>query len=329
MSISNLVRYCSLTLRLIYITARSLLPVELIYYDTRRYAGHARWQNIAKTKAANDQIKSRVIEKLSSKIVRVIRQNGNVTDSQYNAVLRATLEECRKNNMPKETIDRTIKRAIAQKDNMEQVIFEFIGPGRALCLTEVMTGNSKRAFNYLNKNAAKIGIPEIAKSGQIAEYFDQRDYACIEKSNTNEEKGTKLAIEINAEEVIQAIDDDDDEREVWKFLGPPTFYGQMKANLTQGGYTVTSDGSEFIPKVTVPLNERDKILLKQIINMFEDLEQVEGVHTNENEKAQLIFIDNSETCQININLIQPSNSKFSGRPAQVHVLSLTQNDKCG
>ncbi|CAF1144342.1 unnamed protein product [Rotaria sordida] len=150
-------------------------------------------------------------------------------------------------------------------------------------------------------------------------------------------KGTKLAIEINAEEVIQAIDDDDDEREVWKFLGPRTFYGQMKANLTQGGYTVTSDGSEFIPKakVTVPLIERDKLLLKQIINMFEDFEQVEGVHTNENEKAQLIFIDNSETCQININLIQPLNSKFSGRPAQVHVciltrvLSLTQNDKCG
>ncbi|CAF1144304.1 unnamed protein product [Rotaria sordida] len=245
MSISNLVRYCSLTLRLIYITARSLLPVELIYYDTRRYAGHARWQNIAKTKAANDQIKSRVIEKLSSKIVRVIRQNGNVTDSQYNAVLRATLEECRKNNMPKETIDRTIKRAIAQKDNMKQVIFEFIGPGRALCLMEVMIDNPKRAFNYLNKNAAKIGIPEIAKSVQIAEYFDQHGYSCIEKSNTNEEKGTKLAIEINAEEVIQAIDDDDDERE---FLGPRTFYGQMEANLTQGGYTVTSDGSEFIPK---------------------------------------------------------------------------------
>lgn len=54
----------------------------------------------------------------------------------------------------------------------------------------------------------------------------------------------------------------------------------MKVNLTQRGYTVTSDGSEFIPKVTVPLNERDRALLKQIIAMFEDLEQVEGVHTN-------------------------------------------------
>jgi len=54
----------------------------------------------------------------------------------------------------------------------------------------------------------------------------------------------------------------------------------MKANLTQHGYTVTSDGLEFIPKVTVPVNERDRALLKQIITMFEDLEQVEGVHTN-------------------------------------------------
>lgn len=63
-------------------------------------------------------------------------------------------------------------------------------------------------------------------------------------------------------------------------MGPPTFYGQMKASLTQRGYNVTSDGSEFIPKVTVPLNERDKALLKQIIAMFEELEQVEGVHSN-------------------------------------------------
>ncbi len=58
-------------------------------------------------------------------------------------------------------------------------------------------------------------IPEIAKSGQIAEYFDQRGYACVEKSNITEEKATELAIEINAEEVIEAIDDDG-EREVWK-----------------------------------------------------------------------------------------------------------------
>ncbi|CAF3656412.1 unnamed protein product, partial [Rotaria sp. Silwood1] len=73
MSISNLVPYYSLTSRLTCITSSSLLPVESIYYDTRRYAGHAHWQNIAKTKAANDQIKSRVIGKLSSKIVTAIR----------------------------------------------------------------------------------------------------------------------------------------------------------------------------------------------------------------------------------------------------------------
>ncbi|CAF1023810.1 unnamed protein product [Rotaria sp. Silwood1] len=279
MSVTNLVRYCSLTSKLSYFTTRSLLSVESINCDARRYAGHAHWQNIAKTKAANDQMKGRVIGKLASKIVTAIRQNGNVADPQYNAVLRATLDECRKNNMPKETIDRAIKRAIAQKDNTKQALFEFVGPGRSFCLIEVMTDSPKRTFNYLNKNAAKIGIPEIAKSGQIAEYFDQRGYACIEKSNITEEKATELAIEINAEEVIESIDDDG-ERTVWKFLGPPTFYGQMKVNLTQRGYNVTSDGSEFIPKVTVPLNERDKALLKQIIAMFEDLEQVEGVHTN-------------------------------------------------
>jgi transcriptional/translational regulatory protein YebC/TACO1 len=56
---------------------------------------------------------------------------------------------------------------------------------------------------------------ELAKSGQIAEFFDQRGYVCIEKSNVNEEKATELAIEINAEEVVESIDDDG-ERPVWK-----------------------------------------------------------------------------------------------------------------
>ncbi|CAF3038023.1 unnamed protein product [Rotaria socialis] len=279
MSVTNLVRYCSLTSKLSCFTTRSLLFIQSSNCDARRYAGHAHWQNIAKTKSTNDQLKGRIIGKLSTKIVTSIRQNGNVTDPQYNAVLRATLEECRKNNMPKETIDRAIKRAIAQKDNTKQTLFEFVGPGRAFCIIEMMTENPKRSFNYLNKSAAKIGIPEISKSGQIAEYFDQRGYACIEKADITEDKATELAIEINAEEVIEALDDDG-ERTVWKFLGPPTFYGQMKVNLTQRGYTVTCDGSEFIPKVTVPLNDRDKALLKQIISMFEELEQVEGVHTN-------------------------------------------------
>lgn len=181
--------------------------------------------------------------------------------------------------MPKETIDRSIKRAIAQKDNTKQVVFEFMGPGRVFCLIETMTDNAKRTLNYLNRNAAKIGIPEVLKAGQMAEFFDQRGYACVEKSQLTEEKATELAIEINAEEVVESIDDDGD-REVWKFLGPPTFSGQMKVNLSQHGLTVTSDGAEFIPKVTVPLNERDKAVLKQMINVLEELEQVEGVHTN-------------------------------------------------
>jgi transcriptional/translational regulatory protein YebC/TACO1 len=54
----------------------------------------------------------------------------------------------------------------------------------------------------------------------------------------------------------------------------------MKTNLTQHGVEVTSDGAEFIPKVTVPLNDRDRAILKQMITVLEDLEQVEGVHTN-------------------------------------------------
>jgi len=54
----------------------------------------------------------------------------------------------------------------------------------------------------------------------------------------------------------------------------------MKVKLGELGYTVTCDGSEFIPKVTVPLNDRDKAVLKQIITVFEELDQVEGVHTN-------------------------------------------------
>lgn len=275
----NLVRHCSFSIRCSSIIGKSLLAIPLIESDSRRFAGHAHWQNIAKTKAANDQIKGRVIGKLSTKIVTSIRQNGNVTDPQYNAVLRATLEECRRNNVPKETIERAIKRAIAQKDNTKQTVFEFIGPGRALCVIETMTDNPKKTLNYLSRNAAKMGILEVAKSGQIAEHFDQRGYACVEKSQLNEDKATELAIEINAEEVIESIDDDG-VTEVWKFLGPPTFYGQMKANLTQHGLKVTSDGSEFIPKVVTQLNERDKVVLKQIITALEELEQVEGVHTN-------------------------------------------------
>ena len=69
--------------------------------------------------------------------------------------------------------------------------------------------------NKITKNISLLSILEVAKSGQIAEYFDQRGYACVEKSNITEEKATELAIEINAEEVIEAIDDDG-EREVWK-----------------------------------------------------------------------------------------------------------------
>jgi hypothetical protein len=80
---------------------------------------------------------------------------------------------------------------------------------------QLKLGKLNRLHQLKSDDHLYLSIPEIAKSGQIAEFFDQRGYACIEKTNITEEKATELAIEINAEEVISAIDDDG-EREVWK-----------------------------------------------------------------------------------------------------------------
>jgi len=213
------------------------------------------------------------------RIVSSIRLNGNITDPQYNPTLRSVLEECKRNNMTKETIDRSIKRAIAQKDNARPQLFEFVGPGRAYCLIEAVTDSPKRCLNQMNKLAMKIGIPEVMKSGQLSEFFDHRGYVCVEKSAFDEEKATEMAIEINAEEVIEGVDDDG-VREVWKFLGRPLQTAQLKNQLVQRGINVTSYGTEFLPKMSVTLNERDKIALKQVMALFEEHEEVEGVHSN-------------------------------------------------
>jgi len=181
--------------------------------------------------------------------------------------------------MTKETIDRSIKRAIVQKDNARPQLFEFLGPGRVYCLIEVMTDNPKRCLNQMNKLALKIGIPEVMKSGQLSEFFDHRGYVCVEKSTFDEEKATEMAIEINAEEVVETLDDDG-VREVWKFLGRPLHTAQLKNQLIQRGFNVTSDGTEFLPKMFVSLNERDKAALKQVMATFEEHEEVEGVHSN-------------------------------------------------
>ena len=89
--------------------------------------------------------------------------------------------------------------------------------------------------NISDQYAGFFSIPEISKSGQIAEFFDQRGYACVEKSQLTEEKATELAIEINAEEVVEAIDDDG-VREVWKV----SFISLCFFNLPSSDFIIVS-----------------------------------------------------------------------------------------
>ncbi|CAF0873196.1 unnamed protein product [Didymodactylos carnosus] len=263
------------------IFSRCLCPVVgnvFTQYEIRRNAGHAHWQNIAKTKAANDQAKSKLIGKLSYKIGVAIRSQNGQTNPDYNPMLRNVLEECRRSNMTKETMERSIKRAVSQKENAKPSTFEFLGPGRVYCIIEAITDNPKRTLNQLNKVAAKLGIMKVSTSGPLMEYFDHRGYACVDKSIFDEEKATELAIEINAEEVTTGYDDN--MNEAWKFLGPPTFSTQMKTSLTERGYNVVSDGAEFIPKAFVAIDDTCRALLQEVIKTFEEHEEVQGVHTN-------------------------------------------------
>jgi YebC/PmpR family DNA-binding regulatory protein len=236
-------------------------------------AGHSHSANIARRKNAVDAKRGKIFSKLARLIISAARHGGGNPDQ--NVRLRYAVEKARAANMPKDNIERAIKRATGEKgsNEFEELVFEGYGPGGVAILVTALTDNRKRTapdikFIFDRQNGS------LGTSGAVSFMFDLRSIFTIDAAGRNEEKLTELALEVGADDV--RLDGD-----VATFYGQPEAFIAIKTALEQHGVEFLSAEHGYLPQNSVAVaSKEDARSLLRLIDALEENDDVQNVYAN-------------------------------------------------
>jgi YebC/PmpR family DNA-binding regulatory protein len=236
-------------------------------------SGHSKWANIKHRKGAADARKSKTFFKLIKEITVAARMGG--ADPDGNPRLRSAIAAARAENMPKDNVERAIKKGAggAEGENYDEILYEGYGPGGVAVLVECMTDNKNRTVGDVRHFFSKAG-GNLGESGCVSWMFDKKGQILIEKNVIDEEKLMELALEAGAEDV----GDDDN---VYQVLTAPEDFETVRAALEGQGVEFLEASVSMIPKNVVELaDEKTAKQLMRLLENLEDNDDVQKVHAN-------------------------------------------------
>ena len=234
-------------------------------------AGHSKFKNIQFRKGAQDKKRSKIFSKLSRDITLAAKQG--LPDPNANARLRLAIINARAESMPKDNIDRAIKKALgAETDNFEDIRYEGFGPGGVGVIVEVLTDNRNRAASSVrvafNKNGGNLG-----ESGSVAFMFDKLGQITYPASAGSEDAIMEAAIEAGAEDV----ESDEDGHVIYTAFED---LGSVIEALEAAIGPAKSTGVIWKPKTLTPVENDTVTTLMKMIDALDDDDDVQNVWTN-------------------------------------------------
>jgi YebC/PmpR family DNA-binding regulatory protein len=235
-------------------------------------AGHSAWKNIKHRKAAVDAKRGRIWSKLSRAIIVAARNGGS--DPKFNAVLRLAILDAKAGNMPRETIEKAVKKGAGETDGerFEPVRYEGYGPGGVAVIVEALTSNVNRTAPEIraifDKNDGKLGVP-----GSVAFSFQQRGVLLVSATAAAEDKLMEVAIEAGADDV-SSMD------EGFQVLTEPAQFGAVRETLEARGIVTESAEVAFLPVSPVEIDESVRAKLEKLVDALEEHDDVQKVHTS-------------------------------------------------
>jgi YebC/PmpR family DNA-binding regulatory protein len=244
-------------------------------------AGHSHSANIARRKGAVDAKRGKVFSKLARVIITAARIGGG--DPDANLRLKYAIEKARAANMPKDNIERAIKRGSGSKDgdSFEELNYEGYAAGGVALLVVCLTDNRNRTapdVKYIfDRNNGNLGSP-----GSVSFLFHLSATFAIETQGRDEDALTELALEVGADEI--EVDGD-----TAVLQAGATEFPAVQAALKQRGETLLSSELAWVPQNRVPVTDKDvaaKVL--RLIAALEDHDDVQTVYTNYDMPAEWI-----------------------------------------
>lgn len=237
-------------------------------------SGHNKWSKIKNKKGEADAKRGAVFNKLSREIFVAAKAGGG--DPAMNASLRMVLDKARAANMPKDNINRAIKKAtdVGDTTNYDEITYEGYGPGGVAILVHTLTDNKKRTDANLHTIFTRNG-GNMGSTGSVAYMFDRKGHLVIEREglDLSEDDMLGMILEAGADD-LKTTDD------VFEILTEPKAFPEVKEALQAQNLTFAHAQLSMIPQNYVNLDEEQAAILEKLVDKLEDDDDVQDVYTN-------------------------------------------------
>lgn len=236
-------------------------------------SGHSKWSTIKRQKGVADAKRGQAFTKISNAITIAVRQGAGVTDPNSNFKLRLAIEKAREANMPKDNIDRAIKRAEGKGEGVvEEIMYEGFGPGGVAFIIETVTDNRQRTFsevrNIISKNGGNLGEP-----GSVSYLFDKVGEIVVQKGPKSFDEVFSVCLELGVDDI------EDDDQVFFVYVSPSNLF-DIKKQLEEKQFLIESAEIVYKPKTSIELPEVDQEKIFAIAEKLEELDDVQKVSHN-------------------------------------------------
>jgi YebC/PmpR family DNA-binding regulatory protein len=235
-------------------------------------AGHSHWARIKRAKAVTDARRGRAWSKLSRAITVATRVGGGEPES--NLALRYAIDAARAENMPKDTIERAIKKGTGELGgaSFEELSFEGYAPGGVAFLCLALTDNRARTAgevrNVLDRNNSKLGV-----AGSVARLFTKLGVILVPAAAASEDRLTEIALEVGADDIRADADG-------FELRCDPAIYSVLRDALATAKIETASAELTMVASDTVAVSGDAAAQIMKLVDALEELDDVQNVYTN-------------------------------------------------
>ncbi len=236
-------------------------------------SGHSKWANIKNKKERTDAKRGKIFTKIGREIAVAVKEGGD--NPNANSRLKDVIAKARANNMPGDTITRSIKKAAGELGsiNYENITYEGYGPGGVAVIVEALTDNRNRTASEVrhcfDKNGGALGA-----TGCVAWMFERKGVIAIEKTDgVDEDEVMLMAIDAGAGDV-QADDD------ILEVITDTASFSAVRETLEKAGLTFAEADVQLVPSNTVDVSEETQESVQKLLDMLEDDDDVQNVYHN-------------------------------------------------
>ncbi|OXU14527.1 YebC/PmpR family DNA-binding transcriptional regulator [Sedimentisphaera salicampi] len=236
-------------------------------------AGHSHWAGIKHKKAANDAKRGKIWSKIS-RLIMVAAKNGG-GDPNTNLPLRYAIDKGKQANMPKDTIEKAIKKGTGELGavSFEEVVYEGYAPGGVAVMIDALTDNRNRTAPEIRKLFEKRG-GSMGTSGCVSYMFAKKGIIFISAAKADEEQLMDLVLSSGA-------DDMENHGDMYEISCAPEAYNDLKSAIDDAGIEVESAEVAMVPDNNVEISDPEKAQkILNLIESFEEHDDVQNVYSN-------------------------------------------------